>query len=120
MIEGEFTIRMNEQELNYEIKVGSTVMVKDPCPRGAFAGILPGMIGKVRVISTKKPKAKYGVEFESQIYGHSCDGVIDNNQGFYMAADELLLLVSLSEYHIEEHNPEPCTDEELLDFLGIT
>lgn len=125
MIEGEVIMNVSEPEFNYELKVGSQVIVKAPFFRGGVSGIQPGMTGTVRVISTlcashAKPSVKYGVEFDAPIHGHSCGGAIENNRGFYMLATELLLLVPLEDYFIEEPEQEPCTDEELLDFLGIT
>ena len=58
-----------------------------------------------------------GIRFDENVYGHDCEGTCEFGYGWYVRDYEISRLVD-----IERDYPdvEIATDEELLDFLGIT
>jgi len=58
-----------------------------------------------------------GVSFDEDVGGHVCDGSCEKGHGWYVRDYELARLVDIER---DYSGVEIATDEELLDFLGIT
>lgn len=77
------------------LNVGDRVVCTVDHPDGNYK-IYKGYTGTIRHDRDRFPY-RYGVEFDKDIDGHSLDGLVNNNQGWWMREDELKLLVSPEE-----------------------